>query len=155
MPDQPPELDALDRVLEVTMLLQEDMTTSLARDGLTPSRAHLLWALGQRGPCTQRVLAEALEVSPRNITGLVDGLAGTGFVTREPHPTDGRAALVSLTKRGQRTVEEMATGQQKLAGQLFGDLTPRRLSGLNRALDDVLARLRQLVAEDKERHRDD
>jgi hypothetical protein len=81
---------ALDRVLELTVLLGRDMADSLAREGLTDSRAHLLWQLQQRGPCTQRTLAADLHVTPRAITALVDGLVATGFVTREPHPSDRR-----------------------------------------------------------------
>jgi DNA-binding MarR family transcriptional regulator len=110
---------ALDRVLELVVLLNDDMTRSLARDRLTVSRAHLLWELRQRGPATQKVLADALEVSPRTITGLIDGLVATGFVTREPHPTDRRATLVSFTEHGARTVEAMVRGHHQLAHLLF------------------------------------
>ena len=93
------------------MRVNEDMTSSLARDGLTPSRTRLLWVLGQQGPSTQRSLAEALGVSARNVTGLVDALAETGFVTREPHPTDRRASLVSFTDHGAATVERLRREQ--------------------------------------------
>src|SRR5580700_3138360 len=81
---------ALDQVLLVTVLLSQDMTDSLARMGLTEARAHLLWELQARGPCTQRALASALHVTPRAITSLVDSLAETGFVPRGParHPGD-------------------------------------------------------------------
>jgi len=40
-----------------------------------------------------------LHVAPRTITALFDGLVATGFVTREPHPSDRHAALVTLTER--------------------------------------------------------
>jgi hypothetical protein len=71
---------------------QRDATQALGALDLTPSRAHLLWELGQRGPVTQQVLA-ALRVTPRAMTGLVDALVASGLVTREPHPNDRRAAL--------------------------------------------------------------
>ena len=60
--DESGRIAALDDVFELTVLLHNDMTESLARDGLTTSRAHLLWELHQRGPTSQTVLAEA---SPR------------------------------------------------------------------------------------------
>jgi DNA-binding MarR family transcriptional regulator len=112
----------LDRLLAVSMLLNEDATQSLAKDGLTLPRAHLLWHLHHQGPSTQRVLAEALRVSPRNITGLVDGLAEAGFVTREPHPTDRRATLVSPTARGTASMAQMTRDHQGLARLLFEQL---------------------------------
>jgi DNA-binding MarR family transcriptional regulator len=136
---------ALDRVLELTVLLGRDMTACLAASGLTVARATLLWHLRAAGPSTQRALADALGVSARNVTGLVDGLAAAGLVTREPHPGDRRATLVTPTARGQELLAELARGQAELAGQLFGGLPPDRLAGLVSALDEVLARLRVLV----------
>ncbi|MGY1726531.1 MarR family winged helix-turn-helix transcriptional regulator [Geodermatophilus sp. SYSU D01062] len=136
---------ALDRVLEVTVLLGRDMATSLAAEGLTVARTTLLWRLRAAGPSTQRALADALGVSARNVTGLVDGLAEAGLVTREPHPTDRRATLVTPTARAEQLLEEMAAGQERLAEQLFGGLAPDRLDGLVSALDEVLERLRALV----------
>ncbi len=137
---------ALDRLLEVTVLLGRDMAEGLAAHGLTVPRATLLWHLRGNGPSTQRALADALGVSPRNVTGLVDGLVDGGLVTREPHPTDRRATLVSPTDRGARLVEELGAGQTELAGQLFGGLAPERLDCLVTGLDEVLERLRALVA---------
>ena len=136
------QIRALDLLLEVAMLVNEDMTTSLARDGLTPSRTRLLWVLGQQGPSTQRSLAEALGVSARNVTGLVDALAETGFVTREPHPTDRRASLVSFTDHGAATVERLRREQQEFAHLLVGDLSGRRLDALVGGLGEVRDRLR-------------
>lgn len=133
---------ALDRVLELVVLLGDDMTRSLARDGLTVSRAHVIWVLRERGPCTQRELAQALGVSPRTMTGLVDGLVGTGFVTREPHPTDRRAALVTFTARGAATSAAMAEGQRQLADDLFAGIPADRFDCLVAGLDHILGRLR-------------
>jgi DNA-binding MarR family transcriptional regulator len=148
---QHPRLTALDQVLELTVLLNDDMTASLARDGLTTSRAHLLWVLRETGPTTQRVLAEALGVSARNVTGLVDALEETGFVTREPHPTDRRATLVTCTERGARVTAEMAAGQQELAGLLFGQLRAQDLASLNRSLTHVLDRLNSRLQQEADR----
>ncbi|MGX5654345.1 MarR family winged helix-turn-helix transcriptional regulator [Geodermatophilus nigrescens] len=136
---------ALDRVLELTVLLGRDMTASLAASGLTVARTTLLWHLRAAGPSTQRALADALGVSARNVTGLVDGLAAAGLVTREPHPDDRRATLVTPTARGRELLDELGRGQAELAGQLFGGLPPDRLDALVSALDDVLERLRPLV----------
>ena len=134
---------ALGQILELAILMNDDMTASLARDGLTVARAHLLWELHHRGPSTQRVLAEALDVSPRNITGLVDALVATGFVTRAPHPTDRRATLVSFTEHGARTAKEMDAGREQLAELLFAQMSDAQFDGLVEGLDAVLSRLRE------------
>ena len=142
---------ALDRVLELVVLLNDDMTSSLARDGLTPSRAHLLWELRRRGPSTQRVLADAMGVSARNVTGLVDALVATGFVTREAHPTDRRASLVSFTRHGAKAADALHRGQQELAHLLFATMSAERLDCFVDGLDEVLTRLRDHgVSRDRE-----
>jgi DNA-binding MarR family transcriptional regulator len=135
--------------MQVVVLLGEDAAVDLKSRGLTTSRARVLWRLLD-GAKTQRELATALEVSPRTITDLVDGLTKTGFVTREPHPGDRRATLVTLTARGTATLEELAQSRRTFARQLFGDLPHEQLDCLASGLDAVLAQLRELVATGKQ-----
>jgi DNA-binding MarR family transcriptional regulator len=138
---------ALDRLLELTVLLGTDMRSALASRGLTESRTHLLWLLHHGGPTTQQALATALKVSARNVTGLVDGLVSTGFVTREPHPTDRRVTLVCLTEHGAGVTAELEAEQQELARALFRGMPDERFRELAAGLDQVLDRLRRLIAE--------
>lgn len=136
---------ALDRVLELALLVNVDMSRGLAARGLTESRTRLLWEILQRGPSTQRELADALRVSPRNITGLVDALVDTGFVSRGPHPTDRRATLVQFTRRGADVAGELERDQQEFARVLFEGMPEAQLTGFVRGLDAVLDRLRTIV----------
>jgi DNA-binding MarR family transcriptional regulator len=138
----------LDRVLALTVLLARDMAEYFERNGLTESRARVIWELQRRGPCKQQTLAAALGVAPRTITALVDGLADTGFVTREPHPADRRATLVTFTARGSDVAEALVHGKQTLARQLFSDLTGEQLDSFDSVLIHVLERLVKLIAED-------
>jgi DNA-binding MarR family transcriptional regulator len=135
----------LDRLLELVVLLNEDMTQSLGREGLTVPRAHVLWLLHHHGPATQRTLADALKVTPRNVTGLVDGLVASGHVTRRPHPSDRRATLVSLTERAAATLAEMETAHERLAELLFGDMTDRQYRAFAAGLAHVTDRLREAL----------
>lgn len=139
-------LQVFDRLLEISLLLQDDMARSFAGSGLTAARTHLMWELAALGPSPQQALAAALKVSPRNVTGLVDALVQGGFVTREPHPTDRRATLVTLTERGATTVRDMARDRERLARDLVADLDQARLEQLGQGLDAVAARLHGLLA---------
>lgn len=130
----------LDRVLELALLLNEDATHGVAQVGLTLPRVHLTWLLHHDGPQTQRALADAMKVTPRNVTGLVDALADTGFVQRGPHPTDRRATLVSLTPHGEATMADMDREHQQLAELLFADMPDR--DAFARGLDHLVRRLR-------------
>ncbi|MBL0746623.1 MarR family winged helix-turn-helix transcriptional regulator [Nocardioides baculatus] len=139
--------DALDRVLHLATLVQADLARFEREEGLSTSRVHLLWVLGASGPSTQQSLATALDVTPRNVTGLVDGLVGSGHVTREPHPGDRRATLVTLTDLGTRTVDGLATSHADLADRLFGDVPAERLATFGEVLDETTQRFAQLMEE--------
>lgn len=137
----------LDRVLHLATLVQADLARFEREQGLTTPRVHLLWVLGQAGPTTQQSLAHALDVTPRNVTGLVDGLVASGHVTREPHPDDRRATLVTPTALGRRTIDDLVASHADLAQRLFGDVPPDRLAGFVEVLEETTARFAALMAD--------
>ncbi|WP_117208981.1 MarR family winged helix-turn-helix transcriptional regulator [Allorhizocola rhizosphaerae] len=141
---------ALGMILQLVVVLNEDMTKSLERDGLTNSRAPVVWFLGQNGPMTQKELATAVGVSARNITGLVDALEATGFVARGPHPTDRRATLVSLTALGDKTARAMDRDKAELAELLFTGIPERKLDAFVDVLGEVLGRINRELERLKE-----
>jgi DNA-binding MarR family transcriptional regulator len=126
--------------------LDEDMAQANAALGLTSARTHLLWELGQRGPVPQRVLAEALKVTARAVTGLVDALVAQKLVTRQAHPTDRRATLVTLTPRGETLVAQLKRDHKKLARALFASMPPGEFESFAQGLADVIDRLRAHLA---------
>jgi len=145
MPDQAQWEATLDRVLELTVLLGRDTSEYLGGVGLTEARAHLVWELGRRGPCKQQALAEAVGVTPRTITALVDALVATGFVTREAHPTDRRATQVTLTAHGHATAQALLDGHRTLARQLFGEVARDQFAHFDAVLSEVIDRLRGVI----------
>ena len=92
---------------------------------------------------TQRELSQALGCSARNVTALVDGLEAGGYATRNSHPSDRRATLVTLTEHGARTATNWTRDYRSLAKKLFGELPPAELDGLVAGLDKVLVHLRE------------
>ena len=133
-------------MLELVVLLNDDMAQAIETLDLTPSRTHLLWELGQRGPVTQRVLADALKVTPRAITGLVDALVGCRLVTREAHPADRRATLVTLTTEGRTLTAKLKRDHRALARALFAQMSWREFDSFERGLADVITKLRAHLA---------
>jgi DNA-binding MarR family transcriptional regulator len=141
----PDDVQVFDRLLEIALLIQEDMARELEPVGLTAARTHLLWVVRHSGPSTQQALASALQVSARNVTGLVDALEKGGFVRREPHPTDRRATLVTLTEQGTRAMVDMEGGRRRIAAHLVADFDADRIGRLRADLDAVTARLHELM----------
>ena len=98
---------ALSKLMLTSMMIADDIDRGLAERGLTRARATALWEILHREPVTQRELADALKVTPRNVTALVDAMEKTGFVKRTDHPTDRRATIVALTPKGRKAGSRM------------------------------------------------
>lgn len=138
----------LDRVLHLALLVQADLARFERAQGLTTARVHLLWVLGEAGPTTQQSLAQALDVTPRNVTGLVDGLVASGHVTREPHPSDRRATLVTPTPLGAQAIADLVASHADLARALFEDVPPERLAIFAEVLEDTTQRFAHLMEQE-------
>lgn len=132
-----------ERLFEMAVLLAEGMDRGLAERGLTRARAEVIWLLQRQAGTTQRELSQALRCTPRNVTGLVDGLEQTGLVKREQHATDRRATLVNLTPQGRRIAAAMHADYGRAAKELFADLAPSELAAFSVSLAKVLGRLRE------------
>ena len=138
-------LRILDGVMRLADLVQRDAAESFLGTELTTSRVHLLWVVHHGGPSTQQSLAAALNVSPRNITGLVDALESAGYVERMPHPTDRRATLVTLTSLGDHTMREMSVQREQLAADLVAGLGEAEQRALASGLDRLARRFEALL----------
>lgn len=137
---------ATDLLLEATSLLGADMARYFRSVGLTESRAHLLFLLRGGGPSTQRMLATAMAVVPRTVTGLVDGLVADDLVVRAPHPDDRRAVLVTLTETGAALATRLGDGRLELASAVFGGWDAGELGDLLAGLERAVGDLRRVTA---------
>jgi DNA-binding MarR family transcriptional regulator len=92
-------------------------------DAVSYVRLRLLTALKHGNGQAMASLAQALNVTPRRITDLVDALEGDGLVERNPNPRDGRSTLISITPEGIRHQEIDWLQLQADVGGAFGELT--------------------------------
>ena len=96
--------------LRITARLTHQLMDRWAdKHGLSEGRLHVLFQLaaapGHQLPLGE--LAEQLEVTPRNVTGLIDHLERDGFVERVDDPDDRRSIYARLTPAGGKRLESM------------------------------------------------
>jgi DNA-binding MarR family transcriptional regulator len=75
-----------------------------AKHDLSEGRMAVLFRLSRCGDMPLGELAEELDMTPRNVTGLVDHLERDGLVTRLPDKEDRRSVRASLTAAGQERI---------------------------------------------------
>jgi DNA-binding MarR family transcriptional regulator len=80
-------------------------------------------------------LAALERVRPQSMSITVKALEDDGLVSRRPHPTDGRTALLQLTRKGVKTLETIfAVREDWLNGVITEQLTERERGELKRGL---------------------
>jgi DNA-binding MarR family transcriptional regulator len=82
-------------------------------------------------------LAERARLSKQTMTTLVRLTERDGLVTREPDPSDGRAALVRLTGRSRAFQPVAERALKALERRVAARLTGEQLGQLRSALSDV------------------
>lgn len=132
---------ALDKLFELALKLTDLMQRGLGERGLTASRAEVLLLLDKDGAMVQRQLSESLRCTPRYVTSLVDALEADGLAKRSPHPSDRRATLVSLTKRGAAAAARLAAERDQAARWLLGDVPRAELGVFVDVANQVLQRI--------------
>lgn len=111
----------------------------LLEQGVSLAHMHVLWLLQDQGSLPMSRIAEALDVSLSNATGLVDRMEERGLVERTRVPQDRRVVLVRPTDHGRAVVEELELVRRSHMERILRHLSPAQLAGIRRALDDVRA----------------
>ena len=91
---------------------------------------------------TMSVLSRYLMVTGGNVTGLADELEKEKLVERIVEPHDRRSSRVTLTKKGHRLFDKLATTHEAWIAAMFGGMA----SGDMRQLHELLGKLRVQLA---------
>ncbi|MFH8804163.1 MarR family winged helix-turn-helix transcriptional regulator [Streptomyces sp. NPDC017936] len=107
--------------------------------GVTPAQSRLLRTLAHFGtPPRMADLAERLEVVPRAVTTLVDGLEASGKVRRVPDPTNRRVIRIELTDAGHEALGELRRARRAAAREILAPLTEVERAVLGELLDTLI-----------------
>lgn len=83
---------------------------------------------------TMSELSRKLMVSNGNVTGVIDRLEKTGFVTRERAEHDRRIQYIELTPRGRTEFDDMARHHEDWLAELFAELSLADMAELQQLL---------------------
>ncbi|MGH4029978.1 MarR family winged helix-turn-helix transcriptional regulator [Actinomycetota bacterium Odt1-20B] len=108
---------------------------------ITPAQSRLLRTLAHYSePPRMADLAQRLEVVPRAVTTLVDGLEAGGRVRRAPDPSNRRVVRIELTEEGREALRELRGARRAAVEDILAPLDAEQreqLGGLLNTLLDV------------------
>ncbi|MER6062962.1 MarR family transcriptional regulator [Streptomyces sp. NPDC001792] len=138
-----PDPDGLlaEQLLRLTRRVHRIQKRHLERHdlGVTPAQSRLLRTLAHyASPPRMADLAERLEVVPRAVTTLVDGLEASGKVRRVPDPSNRRVTRIELTDDGRTTLRELRGARRSAAEEILAPLTEKERQVLGVLLDTLI-----------------
>ena len=136
-PDTGNEL--VDALLHAAHRVRTSTDASLRCRELSLPGYKLLKALAETDR-SMREVSDLLRISPRTVTGIIDGLQARALVSRRPHPADRRVTLLHLTEEGARRLDEARHLAERARDAAIEDLDAAEQETLCRLLDRVAVR---------------
>ncbi len=118
----------------------------LLRMGVSMSQLHVMSMLDRHGDMPMSRLAEMIDISLSNATGLVDRMEERGFVERVRVPDDRRVVLVRLTDGGRKLIDDVEVLRAETLRTVLDRLDPDQLDGIARATSDLRDALAAVAA---------
>ena len=103
----------------------------------SPAQSGVVFALGQADGATMGELAQALDLAPSAISGLVQRMEALDWVARHPCPNDGRTQRVWLRPAGQQLLPLLKQATQRINARLTDGFTDEELKVVARWLRHV------------------
>jgi DNA-binding MarR family transcriptional regulator len=151
-PAATPAADLVDAIVERLSETVSGMrcagTGKMVKLGISMTHLHILWLLDHHGDLSMSRLAELLDVSVSNATGLVDRMAERGLVERLGVPDDRRIVLVRVAPEGARIRDEVEALRQDNMRVILSRLDAPQLERVLGALTDISGAIAQTVGTD-------
>src|SRR6478735_5512510 len=123
-------------------------TGRMVKAGISMTHLHILWVLEHHGELPMSRLAELLDVSLSNATGLIDRMEERGLVERVRVPDDRRVVIVRASADGVRIRDEIEALKQDRMRSILGRLNHKQLDRLLGAIGDLRAAMADEIGPD-------
>lgn len=90
------------------------------KDLIKPGRFPALAIIHLNPGISQSALGRAIARDKSTVSPLIKDLQKNGFISRKPSPYDRRSVTLSLTKKGERTLEKLKTRAKEHENELDG-----------------------------------
>jgi DNA-binding MarR family transcriptional regulator len=126
----------------------------LVRMGISMTHFHVLTLLRHHEAMPMGRLADILDASMSNATGIIDRMEERGLVERVRVPDDRRIVLVRPTQAGLDLVDEVELVKNEIMIRALARLDDDQLTRLRAAASDIAAALEREMADDPTRFAD-
>ncbi|MFJ9037591.1 MarR family winged helix-turn-helix transcriptional regulator [Streptomyces sp. NPDC102406] len=142
-----------EQLLRLSRRLHRIQKRQLEPVGITPAQSRLLRTLVHyETPPRMADLAQRLEVVPRAVTSVVDGLEAGDLVRRVPDPTNRRVIRIELTDKGRAALWELRSARRAAAEEILSPLDAHQRAQLTVLLNALFEAPRDMRDECPREH---
>lgn len=134
---QPPELNLIDALVQLSFIVQAILGRLAGEQGLSVTQLRMLAVLDDR-EIGMRQLAGILELEKSSVTGLVDRAERRGLVHRVAVPGNRRAVHVTVTADGRAVVQSVREAIKAEIGQLASTLSDSRQHTFRHSIESLI-----------------
>ena len=120
----------------------------MRRGELSFTSFHILSMLDRHGEMAMSRVADMLDVSLSNASGVIDRLEDRGFVERVRVPDDRRVVLVRVSDEGRAALARSEVVKDELISSILRQLDDRRLANVASAIGDLASAAADAFATD-------
>jgi DNA-binding MarR family transcriptional regulator len=110
---------------------------------LTIAQLKSLMFISHKGVTNFKTLADALGVSPPNVTGIVERMVEQGLISREENPQNRRMLMLKVTDKGVAVVKKIHESKSSRFSGLLAKLSQEDLEALARGMAALAAVLQR------------
>ncbi len=136
-PTDDPDVQELSHLMPALWRTLLRATRDSERMPALESQVSILRRLSAVGPMSPAQLAEELHLARPTISNLLKGLVSEGIVARERSESDGRAAWLTLTNRGQDILDSFRRGRAETLAEALDALPPEDRDRISVALPSL------------------
>lgn len=137
---------------EVGRIIGQHVPSVWIDSGLTITQLRSLFLIANKGSTNFRKLAEALGVTPSNVTGIIDRLEEQELVSRTQNPEDRRETTLQATGKGKALVSNLKEAGIKQMTQILSFLSLGELSALVQGLSAFIKAANSYGEQIKDEH---
>lgn len=104
--------------------------------GLSPQHAYLLRLAIAHPGITQKEMGEKLDLAPSTVTRFIDSLQKENLIKRTCCSNDGRAMIITATKKGEALQAKIDHALQTLGDSMYATLGEKNLRELVEVVND-------------------
>jgi MarR family transcriptional regulator for hemolysin len=129
------------RISVLARNLRNYFDRQVAALGVTRSQWAMIAVVATNPGATQRVIADALEMSEASAGRLVDRLCSEGLLTRRSREDDRRAKAIFISDAAEPLLEKLTVIARESEDRMFKGMTDAEIETLHTLLEKVYANL--------------